>query len=182
MKSLIIAFLIGTSLASAQPTSYGNFKVSEQEIIYQKIVPLDSITPAKLEAYYKTLPYISDVTVSGSDVEFNANDIVVDYKKFQFTQVGTPSIIQTGKYSGHVTVGVKDGKYRITFQSIQLTGDIGYKKIAAKDNLTSYACKNNGTVLAQDWCRPNMLGLLDQSFTDKLIYVEPKKKKNNEDW
>jgi hypothetical protein len=135
-----------------------------------------------LEVYYKSLPYVSGVTINGNDVEFEVNDMVVDYKKFQFTQVGTPSIIQTGKYSGHVTVGVKDGKYRITFQTIQLTGDIGYKKITAKDNLTSYACKNNGTVLAQDWCRPNMLGLLDQSFTDKLVYVEPKKKKNNEDW
>ena len=59
---------------------------------------------------------------------------------------------------------------------------IGYKKIIAKDNLTSYACKNNGTVLAQDWCRPNMLGLLDQAFTDKLQYAEPKKKKMNDEW
>ena len=66
--------------------------------------------------------------------------------------------------------------------TIQLTGDIGYKKIIAKDNLTSYACKNNGTVLAQDWCRPNMLGLLDQAFTDKLQYAEPKKKKMNDEW
>lgn len=183
MKSLIIAFLIlSTVVANAQPTSYGNFKVSEQEIIYQKIVPLDSITPAKLEAFYKTLPYVSNLKLNGNEVEFEVNDIVVDYKKFQFTQVGTPSIIQTGKYSGSVSVGVKDGKYRITYHSIQLTGDIGYKKITTKDKLTSYACKNNGTVLAQDWCRPNMLGLLDQSFTDKLSYVEPKKKKNNEDW
>lgn len=171
-----------TSVVYGQPTSYGNFKVSEQEIIYQKIVPLDSITPAKLEAYYKTLPYVSNLKLHEDGVEFEVNDLIVDYKKFQFTQVATPSIIQTGRYSGSVEVGVKDGKYRVTFHTIQLTGDIGYKKITAKDRLTSYACKNNGTVLAQDWCRPNMLGLLDQSFTDKLQYVEPKKKKMNDDW
>jgi hypothetical protein len=34
-----------------------------------------------------------------------------------------------------------------------------------------------GTILAQDWCRPNMLGLLDQAFTDKLQFVETKKKR-----
>ncbi|HKZ38610.1 MAG TPA: hypothetical protein VJ184_13210 [Chryseolinea sp.] len=182
MRTLTFLFLLICTFSFSQPTSYGNFKVSEQEIIYQKIVPLDSITPGKLEAYYKTLPYISGLKVIEGGVEFLVNDLVIDYKKFQFTQVNTPSIIQTGRYSGSVEVGVKDGKYRITFHSIQLTGDIGYKKILEKDNLTSYACKNNGTVLAQDWCRPNMLGLLDQAFTDKLQYVEPKKKKNNDDW
>jgi hypothetical protein len=165
----------------AQPTSYGNFKVSEQEIIYQKVFPLDSITPGKLEAFYKTLPYVTGLKAVDGGVEFVVNDLVIDYKKFQFTQVNTPSIIQTGRYSGSVEVAAKDGKYRITFQRIQVTGDIGYKKILEKDNLTSYACKNNGTVLAQDWCRPNMLGLLDQAFTDKLQYMEPKKKKND-DW
>ncbi len=182
MRTLIFAFLLISVPGFTQSTSYGNFKVSEQEIIYQKVVPLDSITPVKLEAYYKTLPYISATKVVEDGVEFEVNDLVIDYKKFQFTQVNTPSIIQTGKYSGSVEVGVKDGKYRITFQSLQLTGDIGYKKILVKDKLTSYACKNNGTVLAQDWCRPNMLGLLDQAFTDKLQYVEPKKKKNKDDW
>jgi hypothetical protein len=182
MKSLAFVFLLVSTAVMAQPTVYGNFKVWEQEIIYQRIVPLDSITPAKLETFYKALPYVSNLKLTENGVEFDANDIVVDYKKFQFTQVGTPNIIQTGKYSGHAEVSVKDGKYRITLHTIQLTGDIGYKKITAKDNLTSYACKNNGTVLAQDWCRPNMLGLLDQAFTDKLQYNEPKKKKMNDDW
>lgn len=182
MKAFTLFFLFTTSFVYSQPTAYGNFKVFEQEIIYQKIVPLDSITPARLEAYYKTLPYVSNLKVSETSVDFEVSDLVVDYKKFQFAQVATPSIIQTGRYSGIVQVGVKDGKYRITFHSIKLTGDIGYKKIVEKDNLTSYACKNNGTVLAQDWCRPNMLGLLDQAFTDKLQFVEPEKKKMNDDW
>jgi hypothetical protein len=110
------------------------------------------------------------------------NDITVDYKKFLFTQVATPSIIQTGKYSGAVTIGVKDGKYRVTLRAIQMTGDIGYKKINEKENLTSFAAKNSGTILAQDWCRPNMLGLLDQSFTDKLQFVDSAKKKDDGDW
>ncbi len=181
MRPLIFFLLISTALYG-QPTSYGNFKVSEQEIIYQKIVALDSVTPQKLETFYKSLPYVVNLKLKEGGVIFEVNDLTVDYKKFQFTQVATPPIIQTGKYSGSVDVGVKDGKYRITFHTIMLTGDIGYKKIMVKDKLTSYACKNNGTVLAQDWCRPNMLGLLDQAFTDKLQYVELAQKKINDDW
>lgn len=171
-------------LAVAQGnTSYGNFKLVDQEIIYQKIFLQDSATAGKLSEYYKTLPYLSNVQQNGDEITFDMNDLTIDYKKFQFTQVGTPSIIQTGKYSGKATVGIKDGKYRITLNTLQLTGDIGYKKINEKENLTSFAAKNSGTILAQDWCRPNMLGLLDQSFTDKLQFVEKaKKKKDDSDW
>ena len=176
--------LCSITLALAQGnTSFGNFKIDDQELIYQKIFLNDSASAVKLGEYYKTLPYLSNVTVSGDEVTFDMNDLVVDYKKFQFTQVATPSIIQTGKYSGKATVGVKDGRYRVTVREIVMTGDIGYKKITAKEPLTSFACKNNGTIMAQDWCRPNMLGLLDQSFTDKLQFVEAKKKKaDDKDW
>ncbi len=174
---LLLIFALVPVFARSQTVEFGNFKVANQEIIYQKVFQQDSITPAMLEGYYKTLPSVDKMQVKSDGLEFEINDIIVDYKKFGFSQQGTPNIIQTGKYSGKVTVGVKDGKYRVTFQSIQLTGDIGYKKITAKDNLTSYACKNSGTVLSQDWCRPNMLGLLDQVFTDKFQF-----KKGKDDW
>lgn len=164
-------------------TAYGNFRIEEQQLIFQKIFLNDSVSAHKLAAYYKTLPYVSDVNTSGDEVSFSLNELIVDYKKFQFTQVATPSIIQTGKFSGQVTVGVKDGRYRITVRNIVLTGDIGYKKITAKESLTSFACKNNGTIMAQDWCRPNMLGLLDQAFVDKLQFVEASKKvADDKDW
>ena len=183
MKALFCFTLLALGIAvNAQPTSYGSFKVADQEIIYQKVFTQDSITLEKLATYYKTLPYLSNVTVSGDAVSFDLNDLVVDYKKFQFSQVATPPIIQTGKYSGKVTAGIKDGKYRLTVRSIQLTGDIGYKKITNKENLTNYSCKNNGTSISQDWCKPNTLGLLDQAFTDKLQYVEKGKKKDDGDW
>jgi hypothetical protein len=175
----VILILAAFSALAQGNTSYGNFKLVDQEIIYQKVFIQDSVTVAKLVEYYKTLPYLANVQGSGEEVSFDFNELIVDYKKFQFTQVGTPSIIQTGKYSGTASVGVKEGKYRITLTAIQLTGDIGYKKINAKENLTSFAAKNSGTILAQDWCRPNMLGLLDQCFTDKLQFVETKKKKKD---
>lgn len=170
-KLLFLAAVLIVNLSWAQSnTSYGNFKLVDQEIIYQKVFEQDSITPAKLETYYKSLPYVSNLTTKADGVDFDVTDMTVDYKKFQFSQVATPAIIQTGKYSGKVSVGVKDGRYRVTVKSIQLTGDNVYKKITAKEPLTTYSTKNNGTILHPDWCRPNQLGLLDKAFTDRLQY------------
>jgi hypothetical protein len=163
-------------------TAYGNFKLVDQEIIYQKIFVQDSVTVKKVAEFYKTLPYISNLQSGADEVTFDLNDLVVDYKKFQFTQVATPSIIQTGKYSGKAVIGVKDGKYRITVHTIMLTGNIGYKNITEKDKLTSYAAKNNGTILNPEWCKPNTLGLLDKAFTDKLQYIPQEKKIAKDDW
>jgi hypothetical protein len=178
-KIFFLAAVLVTNLSWAQNnTAYGNFKLADQEIIYQKVFEQDSITPAKLEAYYKTLPYVSNVTSKADGVEFDMNDMTVDYKKFQFSQVATPAIIQTGKYSGRVSVSAKDGRYRVTVKSIQLTGDNVYKKITTRENLTTYAAKNNGTILHPDWCRPNQLGLLDKALTDRLQY----KGEENSDW
>lgn len=187
MKRMMVLLLLLSftmpGLRAQGNTSFGNFRIDEQELIYQKIFLNDSITAAKLGDYYKALPYATNVQVKGDEVLFDLNELVVDYKKFQFTQVATPSIIQTGKFSGKAIVGVKDGRYRVTVREIVMTGDIGYKKITSKETLTSFACKNNGTIMAPDWCRPNMLGLLDQAFTDKLQFVELKKKKSDDkDW
>lgn len=178
-KLLFLAAVLITNLSWAQNnTAYGNFKLADQEIIFQKVFEQDSITPAKLETYYKTLPYVANLIVKSDGVEFDVNDMTVDYKKFQFSQVATPAIIQTGKYSGKVSVSVKDGRYRVTVKTIQLTGDNVYKKITVKEPLTTYATKNNGTILHPDWCRPNQLGLLDKAFTDRLQY----KGSEDSDW
>jgi hypothetical protein len=184
MKNLLCFFIILVPFfTQAQGnTAYGNFKLVDQEIIYQKIFVQDSVTTTKVAEYYKTLPYISNLQSAADEVTFDLNDLIVDYKKFQFTQVATPSIIQTGKYSGKVVIGVKDGKYRITVHAIMLTGNIGYKNITEKDKLTSYAAKNNGTILNPEWCKPNTLGLLDKAFTDKLQYIPQEKKIAKDDW
>ncbi len=176
-KILTLLLTLLTHAVSAQTVSFGNFKVAEQEIIYQKIFELDSITSSKLEEYYKTLPYISNIELKSDVIQFELTDINVDYKKFQYSQVNTNIVMQTGKFSGTVTVGVKDGKYRVTIKAIQFTGNLGYKMITEKDNLTRYATKNSGTLLAEDWCRPNMLGLLDKAFTDKIEL-----KKADDEW
>ncbi|HYF66685.1 MAG TPA: hypothetical protein VD884_01055 [Ohtaekwangia sp.] len=130
----------------AQTQSYGSFKVDNQEIIYQKIFFQDSITLDKLGDYYVSLSYVSDLDMSNDEVKFKLNDIAVDYKKFQFAQVATPPIIQTGKYSGLVTVNAKDGKYRVTVRSIQLTGDIGYKKSVKRMTLPTMPVATAGPI------------------------------------
>ena len=179
---LLFIFACISFLGYGQTVSYGSFKVADQEIIYQKIFFQDSITLDKLGDFYAKQPNISDLEKSNDEIKFKLNDLVVDYKKFQFAQVAVPSFIQTGRYSGLVTVSAKDGKYRVTLRAIQLTGDMGYKKITEKDNLTNYACRNSGTVIAQDWCKPNTLGLLEKAFTDRLQFVEKGKSTSGEDW
>jgi hypothetical protein len=179
MKKLV-AFIIAAQASvcvSGQVTSYGNFKVDEQELIYQKVYSADSISSSKLEEFYKKQPYILNLQSTSEGIQFDLNDINVDYKKFQYSQVNTPIILQTGKFSGKVSIGVKDGRYRVTVRSIQFTGNLGYKILTQKDNLTRYATKNSGTIVAEDWCKPNMFGLLDKAFNDKLEY-----KKSGEDW
>ena len=179
MKKLLLVLLTQFAFyANAQTVSFGSFKITEQEILYQKVFSQDSVTAAAMEKYYKTLPYVSNLELSADGVQFDVNDITVDYKKFGISQVATPPIMQSGKYSGKVSIGVKDGKYRVTMKSIQLTGDMGYKKITAKENLTNYSTRNSATILSPDWCRPNMFGLLDQAFTDKLQFI----KGGKEDW
>jgi hypothetical protein len=179
---ICFVFCLFIATAHGQITSYGNFKASEQELIYQKIFDQDSITAEKLAAFYTAQPWAANVQTAGNEVTFDMNELRVDYKKFQFSQVAVPPVIQTGKYSGKVAVGIKDGKYRITVRSIMFTGDVGYKKVTEKDKLTNYACRNSGTVISQDWCKPNTLGLLDKAFTDNLQFVEAVKKKDKDDW
>lgn len=183
MKRTIVLILFAIPFVSiAQTTSYGNFKVDTQELIYQKIFTLDGVAVDSLVKFYSKLQYVSNVTPEADGLTFDLNEIVVDYKKFGFSQVATPPVIQTGKYSGKVTVGVKDGRYRVTVRSIVFTGDVGYKKVTEKDKLTNYATRNNGTVISADWCKPNTLALLDKAFTDKLEFVVSEKKKDKDDW
>lgn len=179
MKRILVALLILSAFSTSygQATSYGNFKVDEQELIYQKVYTLDSASVSKLMDFYQKQPYVSNLESGADGITFDMNEINVDYKKFQYSQVNTPIILQTGKFSGKVLVGVKDGRYRVTVREIQFTGNLGYKMLKEKDNLTRYATKNSGTVVAEDWCKPNMFGLLDKAFNDKLEF-----KKSGDDW
>lgn len=179
MKSLLLVPSIVATVAWAQPTtSYQDFKLENQEIIFQKVITEDSITVAKLEDFYRSLPNVSNMEIHANGLEFDIADITVDYAKFQFSQVATPLIIQTGKYSGHVAAEVRNGRYRLTMSKIKLTGNIGYKMINEKDDLTTYATRNSGTQLSPDWCKPNTLGLLGQAFADKLTFAG----KEKSDW
>jgi hypothetical protein len=176
--AFVFFFLTGFT----QSTSYGNFKIIDQQLIFQKVFMEDSITFEKLGDYYTQLPYVADFDRSGDEMKFKIKDIVVDYKKFQISQVATPSFIQTGKFDGDVSVNVKDGKYRVTVSNLKFTGDMGYKKLTSKEDLTNYACRNSGTYISPDWCKANTLGLLDKTFIDKLQFFEKDAKKGDKEW
>jgi hypothetical protein len=177
---IITAF---TSTAFSQAITYGNFKIQGQELIYQKVFFQDSITVDKLGDYYVKVPGVTNFDRSNDEIKFKVNDMAVDYLKFQFSQVSTAQIIQSGKFSGDVAVDVKDGKYRVTMFNITFTGNLGYKRVTAKEPLTNYACRNSGTYISSDWTKPNTLGLLDKALTDKFEFVPPDAKKGGDsDW
>ena len=179
MKKLIFLFLAAAlnTIVFAQTTTYGDFKLADQNIIYQKVFTQDSISLRDLEKFYKAQAFVSNLETQNDALQFNLNDVSVDYKKFQFTQVGTHIVMQTGKYSGKVNVDIKGNRYRVTVTAIQFTGNLGYKLLKEKDDLTRYATKNSGTVISEDWCKPNVLGLLNKAFTDKLEF-----KKSDDEW
>jgi len=178
MKFIIAPFFVlTTAIGFAQTTEYEDFKLQDQEIIYQAVFQDESVTYAKLEEQYKKNKQFSNIKVSTSEITFNVTDLTVGYLKFQFSQVQTPLILQTGKFSGHVAVGIRDGRYRVTFNQIMVTGEIGYKSIKEKEALTGLCSKSNGTQLSQDWMKPNTLGLLGKAFADNFEL-----KATNDDW
>lgn len=178
MKKVIVFFLLMIGATSYGQTTYGSFKTENQEIIFQKVLDQDSITLKKLEDFYSGLPYVSDLKENTNTLEFTVNDITVDYLKFQYSQIATPKIMQTGHFSGKVSVAAREGRYRVSMNDVMMTGDMGYEKLDNKTALTGFATVNSGTALNRDWCRPNMLGLLEMAFTDKLQYVP----KEGGDW
>lgn len=174
IQNLCYLFILLPVVSLAQSTSYGNFKIVGTELIYQKVFDQDSITVDQLAEFLKTAPNVSDVEIVGTTIKAKLTDLTVDYKKFQFSQVAVPPIIQTGQYSGRITAEARDNRYRITLDEITMTGNIGYKKITAQESLTNYACINSGTALSREWCKPNTLGLLDKAITDRFTYTAPK--------
>ena len=178
----LLIFAFASFHAYGQSTSYGNFRIDNQQLIYQKVFLNDSITAQKLGDYLGTLPFVSGVEQSNGEIKFKLNDLMVDFKKFGFNEVTTAPIIQSGKFSGDVSVDVKEGKYRVTVFNLQLTGNIVYKRITSKESLTPYACRDSGTSISPDWTKPNTLGLLDKAFTDRFQYLENAGIKKDSDW
>lgn len=165
LLSTLFSTLIVLSVA-AQTTTYEDFKLVDQEIIYQAVFQKEEISYTQLEEFYKKNKSFSNIKLAANEMTFDAKDLTVDYLKFQLSQVETPLILQTGKFSGKVSVSVRDGRYRVTFKSIMVTGEIGYKSIKEKEAFTGLCSKSNGTQFSQDWLKPNHFGLLGKAFAD----------------
>lgn len=179
---LTVLIVIVSAETFCQTTSYGNFRIDNQQLIYQKVFLQDSVSFEKLGDYFVSLPFVKDFDRSNDEMKFKINDFTVDFKKFGFNEVTTAPIIQSGKFSGDVSVDVKEGKYRVTIFNLQLTGNIVYKKITSKESLTPYACRDSGTSISPDWTKPNTLGVLDKGLTDKFQFIENAGIKKDNDW
>lgn len=163
---LIVALMVLSFPVLGQSSSYGDFKIFENQIIYQHVFDCSSMTVELLDSVLRATPGVTDVAVKDGTITARLSDLMVDYKKFKFPQVSTPPIIQTGQFGGRLTAQVKDGRYRITLEEITMKGNIGYKNIPDPEPMTGYATIKSATMLGQDWCRPNMLGLLNQALND----------------
>lgn len=172
MRILFVLLLFFPGLCLAQPHAYGDFRIVNTEIVYQKIFERPSVTLEELDSLLKTSVGVSDIKISGGSLSATLTDFVVDYRKFKFPQVSTPPIIQTGRFSGRITAEAKDGRYRITLEQITMKGNIGYKDIPGPEPMTNYACIKGATAIASDWCRPNLLGVLNQALNDNFTYEQ----------
>ena len=62
MRNFFYAFLLLLSPAlQAQVTQFGSFKISDGEVIYQKVFNEDSITVEKMVKFLKTVPTIGNI-------------------------------------------------------------------------------------------------------------------------
>src|SRR5258708_23737018 len=78
MKKIALALATQIScVAYAQTVSFGNFKVAEQEIIYQKVFQQDSITVPSLEKFYKIVTVVSGITAAPDGLPFNLTHLTI---------------------------------------------------------------------------------------------------------
>lgn len=173
MKKLFCLFLLLVPCSlQAQITQYGSFKISEGEVMYQKVFNEDSITADKMVKFLKTLPTIANIQTSGETVTADLAFLVIDFKKLKVAPATAPLIMQTGNFIGKLIFDMKPGKYRATLRNIKMKGDLGPKKLVEPENLTIYSTADNGTALSPAWCKPTSLGLLEQQITDRIKYKE----------
>jgi hypothetical protein len=166
---LIAALLVISLPGLAQPSTYGDFRIFENKVIYQHVFDCSSMTVERLDSILRATSGVTNVAMNDGAITATLTDFVVDYKKFKFPQVSTPPIIQTGRFGGKLTAQVRDGRYRITLEEITMKGNIGYKNIPDPEAMTEYATIKSATALSPEWCRPNMLGLLNQALNDLFV-------------
>src|SRR5690606_38058640 len=72
---------------SAQTTSYGDFRLVNTEVVYQKVFDRPSVTLEELDSLLRSSAGVSDVTLSEGSISAKLTELVVDYRKFKF-QIG----------------------------------------------------------------------------------------------
>jgi hypothetical protein len=173
MRNLFYVFLLLLSpTLQAQVTQFGSFKISDGEVIYQKVFNEDSITAEKMVKFLKTVPTIGNIQQGDGTVTADLLFMTIDFKKLKVAEATALYIMQNGNFTGQLIFEMKTGKYRATLRNIKMKGDTGSKKIFEPENISGYCTTDNGTALQPAWCKPTAFGVLEQQINDRIKYKE----------
>ena len=147
MKRLLVFYLLFSFsyFAIAQSETVGNFKVYNNNLIWQKIVETDMsfdelINEVKGKGIIEN-PHVEEGVIQGLTILFPTS-----YRVISGTM--TTSFYLQGDISGHIKVEYRENRYRITFtdsyahfETLNLAGRMELTKSPIND----YAIRNNGS-------------------------------------
>jgi hypothetical protein len=124
MKKLLITpilvFSFFISLAQNE-NPYKYFKIANNQFMYEAVFPMDSLNITQIESLLlSNLPMAKSVTnVKGSNGLITANlvNLIVDFKKYGGTQLGT-AVFLNSPMNANVSIQIKEGKYKVNVGSI----------------------------------------------------------------
>jgi Calsequestrin len=184
----LIAFLLCCAISStvdAQVRSFQNFEIVDNDVVFTNVFNHEGSDQKALRQQIlytlRNYPYIRNVQEFDDGVlTADLIDFRVNYKKFGNTYMGTPTEITDGSWTGKVLINFKDGKYRVTIQSLSMVllksgscaNSCSRSELLSVDALTS----------KRDGFRPGILDVLqhlNQGFVDAF---ERKAIVQNDNW
>lgn len=159
--------------------SQNNFKVSNNNITWQKVFNTDSITDNQLIKFINTKPKIINVNYLDNQITAEIEGDEIDYKKYGGKTMSTLTILNH-KLHAKVLIEIKQNKYRVTVQNITFIDDWSMNSLNAfADNtstLKEYVLKKNGAI-KQGKTIIKGLDYLNQHFIETFAFT-----KSNNDW
>ncbi len=142
--SLFLASFFSVSYAQEEEFvfPYKYLKLSEGEVLWEKIFIADSLNPAEVEKmlfnYLPTISGIKNVAKLGDVIVFDISNFKVDYKKYGGKPINTVMFLNH-PLDAKGFVSIKEGKYRITIKNIifsTYTPQTGFSKITLEEGIT----------------------------------------------
>jgi hypothetical protein len=121
--SFILLLIISSLQASSQPgiVSYQSFVIDNKEVVWVQVYhfedSLQKIT-TRLFEHLKRKYWITGIGYDGTDIVADLISYRPDYKRYGGKFMNTSMIIRTGRWTGKVRIGFKDGKYRVVLYGL----------------------------------------------------------------